>query len=264
MAYNLSVRNEGTTYHLNISGELDCHVIPVLKAALISATHTGAETLIIHLDQVTNLLPEVASKLVEEDTHLSSLQKNRKLIYLSTNPAIRQILAKADRTNRTPIYSAIEEMIKSEQNRARKHQKEELTQAMAILKEGIKSSNSKLTAYYLQEKSCHLFWAEGILDVYSQPTLRSLIDSMFSLKYKVGDNIEFHIEPVNFLETDGSEHYSPGLSEVDSSGLGLFIYALKRARSMDRHVKVSIYTNQKIAHLFQVTGLDRLFTIVYP
>ena len=51
-----------------------------------------------------------------------------------------------------------------------------------------------------------------------------------------------------------------GLDYIDSTGLGIFVGALKKARLTDRNIRIE-NLRDNIRKLFNITGLDKLFII---
>lgn len=47
---------------------------------------------------------------------------------------------------------------------------------------------------------------------------------------------------------------------IDSTGLGVLVGALRRARSLDGEVRM-VCTNSRLLKVFDITGLDEVFTI---
>lgn len=65
------------------------------------------------------------------------------------------------------------------------------------------------------------------------------------------------------LITDGSAHVIMDLEDVDfidSTGLGVLVGAVRRARAADGDVRL-VCTNSRILKIFGVTGLDEVFTV---
>lgn len=82
----------------------------------------------------------------------------------------------------------------------------------------------------------------GEVDVYTAPLLRQkIIDLIDSSKPRLIVNLE----PVEFL---------------DSTGLGVLVAALNRARRQDSDVEL-ICSQARILRVFEITGLTKVFTI---
>lgn len=83
---------------------------------------------------------------------------------------------------------------------------------------------------------------KGELDVYSAPRLKEELVS----RIDGGCNqIVLNMEGVGF---------------VDSSGLGVLVSALRRARERDGGVRI-VCTKENILKIFRITGLDKVFPI---
>jgi anti-sigma B factor antagonist len=83
---------------------------------------------------------------------------------------------------------------------------------------------------------------EGEVDVYTAPRLKE--------------------ELVTIIE-GGCEHIIVDLEHVsfiDSSGLGVLVGALRRARERDGAVRI-VCTRENILKIFRITGLDKVFPI---
>ncbi|GLY31079.1 anti-sigma-B factor antagonist [Kineosporia sp. NBRC 101731] len=82
----------------------------------------------------------------------------------------------------------------------------------------------------------------GEIDVYTAPTLR---------------------ERLNELVTDGEYHLvvdMGGVDFLDSTGLGVLVGGLKRARSHDGSLRL-VCDQEKILKVFRITGLTKVFPI---
>jgi anti-sigma B factor antagonist len=51
-----------------------------------------------------------------------------------------------------------------------------------------------------------------------------------------------------------------GISFIDSSGLGVLVSALRRARERDGAVRI-VCTRENILKIFRITGLDKVFPV---
>lgn len=83
---------------------------------------------------------------------------------------------------------------------------------------------------------------EGEVDVYTAPRLKEELIAV------IGDgcvNVIVDMERVGF---------------IDSSGLGVLVSALRRARERDGVVRV-VCTRDNILKIFRITGLDKVFPI---
>ncbi len=82
----------------------------------------------------------------------------------------------------------------------------------------------------------------GEVDVYTAPKLR---EKLVELVAQGRHTIVVDLEGVDFL---------------DSTGLGVLVGGLKRARSHDGDL-VLVCTHQRIIKVFEITGLTKVFTI---
>ncbi len=83
---------------------------------------------------------------------------------------------------------------------------------------------------------------QGEIDVYSSPKLKEKIMELFEA---------------------GSETFAVDLTKVsyiDSTGLGVLIGALRRAREKNGNV-ILVFSSQRLKRIFEITGLDKNFTI---
>lgn len=83
----------------------------------------------------------------------------------------------------------------------------------------------------------------GEIDVAGAPNLR---DRLTELIAGGSSQIIVDLEAVDF---------------IDSTGLGVLVGALRRARTADGDVRM-VCTNSRILKVFDITGLDEVFTIV--
>jgi anti-sigma B factor antagonist len=83
---------------------------------------------------------------------------------------------------------------------------------------------------------------EGEVDVYTAPVLREKLVGMIDRGPR---RIIVNLEAVEFL---------------DSTGLGVLVAALNRARRLDRDLEV-ICSHRRILRVFEITGLTKVFTI---
>jgi anti-sigma B factor antagonist len=82
----------------------------------------------------------------------------------------------------------------------------------------------------------------GEVDVYTAPKLKAtLIEAIES----GCANIVIDLEGVSF---------------IDSSGLGVLVSALRRARERDGAVRI-VCTRENILKIFRITGLDKVFPV---
>lgn len=85
-------------------------------------------------------------------------------------------------------------------------------------------------------------YVSGEIDIYTSQQFKEKL-------YQIVDNSS------NDLTIDCS-----GLNYMDSTGLGIFVGALKKTKSADRNIHIR-NLKDNIKKLFVITGLDRLFII---
>lgn len=83
---------------------------------------------------------------------------------------------------------------------------------------------------------------EGEVDVYTAPALK---DRLVSLIEDGCVNVIVDLDKVSF---------------IDSSGLGVLVGALRRARERDGAVRI-VCARENILKIFRITGLDKVFPI---
>lgn len=83
---------------------------------------------------------------------------------------------------------------------------------------------------------------EGEIDVYTAPRLK---EELVSIVESGCPNVVVDMEKVGF---------------IDSSGLGVLVSALRRARERDGVVRI-VCTRDNILKIFRITGLDKVFPI---
>ncbi len=82
----------------------------------------------------------------------------------------------------------------------------------------------------------------GEVDVYTAPQLKqALVESIEGGCSNIVVNLE-------------------GISFIDSSGLGVLVSALRRARERDGAVRI-VCTRENILKIFRITGLDKVFPV---
>ncbi|NTW28710.1 MAG: STAS domain-containing protein [Coriobacteriia bacterium] len=86
------------------------------------------------------------------------------------------------------------------------------------------------------------FVLDGEIDVYTAPQLRERIIAAIEGGCT---NVVVDLEGVGF---------------IDSSGLGVLVSALRRAREKDGSVRI-VCTRENILKIFRITGLDKVFPI---
>ena len=82
----------------------------------------------------------------------------------------------------------------------------------------------------------------GEVDVYTAPRLKEKLVEMIESGCV---NIVVDLEGVSF---------------IDSSGLGVLVSALRRARERDGAVRI-VCTRENILKIFRITGLDKVFPV---
>lgn len=82
----------------------------------------------------------------------------------------------------------------------------------------------------------------GEVDVYTAPSLK---EKLVELIEDGCTNVVVDLEGVSF---------------IDSSGLGVLVSALRRARERDGVVRV-VCTRENILKIFRITGLDKVFPV---
>lgn len=83
---------------------------------------------------------------------------------------------------------------------------------------------------------------DGEIDVYTAPRLK---EELVSVVESGCPNVVVDMEKVGF---------------IDSSGLGVLVSALRRARERDGVVRI-VCTRDNILKIFRITGLDKVFPI---
>lgn len=83
---------------------------------------------------------------------------------------------------------------------------------------------------------------EGEIDVYTAPRLK---EELVAVVEAGCPNVVVDMEKVGF---------------IDSSGLGVLVSALRRARERDGVVRI-VCTRDNILKIFRITGLDKVFPI---
>ena len=92
-----------------------------------------------------------------------------------------------------------------------------------------------------QTTQCELV-LKGEIDVYTAPKLKAeLVETIEAGCANVVVDLE-------------------GVSFIDSSGLGVLVSALRRARERDGAVRI-VCTRENILKIFRITGLDKVFPV---
>jgi anti-sigma B factor antagonist len=92
-----------------------------------------------------------------------------------------------------------------------------------------------------QPKQCEMT-LRGEIDVYTAPKLK---EELVAVIESGCANVVIDLEGVTF---------------IDSSGLGVLVSALRRARERDGAVRV-VCTRENILKIFRITGLDKVFPV---
>jgi len=87
-----------------------------------------------------------------------------------------------------------------------------------------------------------VLYVEGEIDVYTSPKLKEKIRELFE-----GGAFSFVVDLTN-------------VSYIDSTGLGVLIGALRRAREKNGTVLL-VFASPRLKRIFEITGLDKNFTI---
>lgn len=87
-----------------------------------------------------------------------------------------------------------------------------------------------------------LLTLQGEVDVYTAPALK---ERLVDLIESGCSNVVVDLEQVSF---------------IDSSGLGVLVSALRRARERDGAVRI-VCTRENILKIFRITGLDKVFPV---
>jgi anti-sigma B factor antagonist len=82
----------------------------------------------------------------------------------------------------------------------------------------------------------------GEIDAYTAPKLK---EAILPLTKEAGKTAEIDLENVNYM---------------DSTGLGVFISALKSAKETGSHLKL-INLQDRVLRLFRITGLDEIMDL---
>jgi anti-sigma B factor antagonist len=93
-----------------------------------------------------------------------------------------------------------------------------------------------------QDGSSCMLTLTGEVDVYTAPQLKA---QLVELIEGGCSNVVVNMESVSF---------------IDSSGLGVLVSALRRARERDGIVRI-VCTRENILKIFRITGLDKVFPI---
>ena len=100
----------------------------------------------------------------------------------------------------------------------------------------------KVSVRTLDDGEACLLTVEGEVDVTTAPRLRTELSSRIE---RGCTHVIIDLEKVGF---------------IDSSGLGVLVGALRRAREKNGDLRI-VCTKDVILNLFRITGLDKAFTI---
>lgn len=94
----------------------------------------------------------------------------------------------------------------------------------------------------VEEKEKSRLIVSGEIDAYTAPKLK---DALLPLTKVSGKTVEVDLEQVDYM---------------DSTGLGVFISALKSTKEYDSHLRL-INLQTRVMRLFNITGLDEIIEI---
>lgn len=102
--------------------------------------------------------------------------------------------------------------------------------------------NINLEVEVVERESTAVVLLAGEIDAYTAPKLK---DALLPLVRREGFVTEVNLERVNYM---------------DSTGLGVFINALKSSKEFDSQLKL-VQLQERVMRLFEITGLDSIITI---
>lgn len=88
----------------------------------------------------------------------------------------------------------------------------------------------------------YVLYLNGELDVYTAPKLKEALLPLTKKKDKI---IEVNLAEVKYM---------------DSTGLGIFINALKNTKEYNSHLKL-VNPQERVSRLFKITGLDEIMDL---
>ncbi|GGM34421.1 anti-sigma-B factor antagonist [Paraliobacillus quinghaiensis] len=102
--------------------------------------------------------------------------------------------------------------------------------------------NINLDVEVVEEDQTITLTLRGEIDAYTAPKLK---DALLPLTKKPGAEVIVDLEQINYM---------------DSTGLGVFISALKSTKEYDSELKL-IQLQDRVRRLFEITSLDSIITI---
>lgn len=99
-----------------------------------------------------------------------------------------------------------------------------------------------LVTSIVEEKAKSKLIVSGEIDAYTAPKLK---EALLPLTKESGKTIEVNLEQVSYM---------------DSTGLGVFISALKSTKEFDSHLRL-INLQERVMRLFKITGLEEIIDI---
>lgn len=99
-----------------------------------------------------------------------------------------------------------------------------------------------LTLEVVENKLQQTVYASGEIDIYTAPKLK---DALLRLTEKSNQTIMVDLKDVHYM---------------DSTGLGVFISAIKSTKENNSHLKL-INLQERVFRLFSITGLDEIMDI---
>lgn len=99
-----------------------------------------------------------------------------------------------------------------------------------------------LTVDVVKNDEHYIVYLAGEIDVYTAPKLK---ETLLPYIRKYGSNIEVDLKRVNYM---------------DSTGLGVFISALKASKEFNSGLKL-VNLQERVYRLFKITGLNEIMDI---
>lgn len=94
----------------------------------------------------------------------------------------------------------------------------------------------------VNETDKSIVFLSGEIDAYTAPQLK---EALLPLTTAEGSTVEVDLENINYM---------------DSTGLGIFISALKSTKEHESHLKL-VNIQDRVLRLFKITGLDEIMDI---